>query len=81
MRNSAVISSKGQIVIPAELRKKYRLKEGVRVVFSEDGEGRLTLRPSTYQEIYALQGKWREFPLEKDLEEERRKERAREDAQ
>lgn len=81
MRNSSVISSKGQVVIPAELRKKYRLKEGVRVVFSEDDEGRLTLRPSSYKEIYALQGKWRAFPLEKDLEEERRKARAREDAQ
>ena len=81
MKNSAVISSKGQLVIPAELRKKYRLREGVRVVFSEDCEGGLTLRPSSYEEIYALQGMWREFPLEEDLEEERRKARAREDAQ
>ena len=81
MRISAVISSKGQVVIPAELRKKYRLNQGVRVVFSEDNEGRLTLRPSSYEEIYALQGKWRAYPLEKDLEEERRRARAREDAQ
>ena len=81
MRNSSVISSKGQLVIPAALRKKYRLKEGVRVIFSEDSEGRLTLRPGIYEEIYALQGIGREFPLDEDLQEERRKARAREDAQ
>lgn len=80
MRNTAVISSKGQLVIPVELRRKYRLKEGVRVVFSEDSQGRLTLQPSIWEEVYALQGIGREFPLEEDLEEERRKERAREDA-
>lgn len=80
MRNSAVISSKGQLVIPAELRRKYRLKEGVRVVFSEDSEGRLTLQPSIWEGVAALKGKWQGLRLEELLEEERRKERAREDA-
>ena len=81
MRNSAVVSSKGQLVIPAELRKKYRLNEGVRVVFSEDNQGRLTLQPSIWQEIRALKGMGRGFPLVEDLEEERRRALTREDAQ
>ena len=79
-RNTAVMSSKGQLVIPAELRRKYRLNEGVRVIFSADNQGLLTLQPSIWEEVQALKGIGRDFPLEEDLAEERRKERAREDA-
>ena len=80
MPATAVISSKGQIVIPANLRKRYRLKDGTTVVFHEE-RGRLILEPNTYDTIYALQGSLREFPLEADLEEERRTARARENKQ
>ena len=77
MSATAVISSKGQIVIPANLRKRYRLQEGSTVVFQEE-RGRLVLEPSNYEAIYALQGSLREFPLEADLDEERRAARRRE---
>jgi AbrB family looped-hinge helix DNA binding protein len=79
MRSTAVVSSKGQIVIPSSLRKRYRLKEGTTVVFQEE-RGRLVLEPSTYETIYALQGSLRAFPLEASLEKERRAERQRENA-
>lgn len=78
MRSTAVISSKGQIVIPANLRKRYRLREGTTVVFQEE-RGRLVLEPKNFEAIYALQGSLREFPIEASLEEERRAERKRED--
>jgi AbrB family looped-hinge helix DNA binding protein len=78
MRSSAVISSKGQIVIPANLRKRYRLREGTTIVFQEE-RGRLVLEPNNFEAIYALQGSLREFPIEASLEEERRAERKRED--
>jgi AbrB family looped-hinge helix DNA binding protein len=78
MRSTAVISSKGQIVIPANLRKRYRLGEGTTVVFQEE-RGRLVLEPNNFEAIYALQGSLREFPIEASLEEERRAERKRED--
>jgi AbrB family looped-hinge helix DNA binding protein len=78
MRSTAVISSKGQIVIPANLRKRYRLREGTTVVFQEE-RGRLVLEPNNFEAIYALQGSLREFPIEASLEEERRAERKRED--
>ncbi len=78
MRVSSVISSKGQIVIPANLRKRYGLKEGSTVVFQED-RGRLVLEPSNHAAIYALQGSLADFPLEPDLAEERQAERKRED--
>ncbi len=77
MRSTAVISSKGQIVIPANLRKRYRLKEGTVVLFHEE-RGRLVLEPGNYEAIYALQGSLREFPLEASLDTERRAERKRE---
>ncbi len=77
MRSTAVISAKGQIVIPATLRKRYHLKEGITVVFQEE-RGRLVLEPENYDAIYALQGSLREFPLEASLEKERHAERKRE---
>jgi AbrB family looped-hinge helix DNA binding protein len=77
MRSSAVISSKGQIVIPANLRKRYSLKEGMTVLFQED-QGRLMLIPSNYDAIFALGGSLGDYPLEEDLEQERRSERNRE---
>ncbi|MDP9052651.1 MAG: AbrB/MazE/SpoVT family DNA-binding domain-containing protein [Acidobacteriota bacterium] len=79
MRSTAVISSKGQIVIPANLRKRYCLREGTTVVFHEE-RGRLVLEPNSYDAIYALQGTLREFPIEADLEQARRVERKRENA-
>ena len=78
MRSTAVISSKGQIVIPANLRKRYLLREGTTIVFQEE-RGRLVLEPNNFEAIYALQGSLREFPIEASLEEERRAERKRED--
>ena len=79
MRSTSVISAKGQRAIPANLRKRYSLKEGTTVVFHEE-RGRLILEPSNYEAIYALQGSLREFPLEASLEEERQGERRRENA-
>ena len=78
MRTTAVISSKGQIVIPANLRRRYGMKEGTTVVFQED-HGRLVLAPGNYEALFALAGSLREFPLEEDLAQERRLERRRED--
>ncbi len=40
------MSKKGQIVIPARLRKKYGLKQGERVVFIEE-EKYIIIKPRT----------------------------------
>ena len=78
MKTTAVISSKGQIVIPANLRKRYGMTEGTIVVFQED-HGHLVLAPNNYDALFALGGSLRDFPLEEDLEQERQSERRRED--
>jgi len=77
MRTTAVISSKGQIVIPANLRKRYGMKEGTTIVFQED-HGRLVLAPSNFDAILALGGSLGDLPLEEDLERERQAARDRE---
>jgi len=69
---TATISSKGQLVIPAELRKKYRLKAGSRVALEDEG-GEIRLKPNPYGALLALRGKYADHSLERDLLEERRK--------
>jgi AbrB family looped-hinge helix DNA binding protein len=82
MANSAVMSSKGQLVIPAKLRKKFNLRPRTKVVFGEQN-GKLTIESSALDEILALQGCLSH--VEEDVEawwmEEKRKEREREEAE
>jgi AbrB family looped-hinge helix DNA binding protein len=70
MAHMATISSKGQLVIPAALRKKYRLKAGTRVAV-EERDGKITLTPNPFEAVLALKGKYAGLPLEEDLMEER----------
>jgi AbrB family looped-hinge helix DNA binding protein len=48
-------TTKGQIVIPAKLRKKYGIKEGTKIIVSE-GEGVIILKPVTEEFLKKLQG-------------------------
>lgn len=79
MAHMATVSSKGQLVIPAEIRKKYRLKAGSRVVVEDHG-GEIKVNPKPYDALLALRGKFAKYPLERDLMEERRKWDARLDS-
>ena len=82
MAQMATVSSKGQIVIPVELRKKFQLKAGTRVSIGERN-GQITLTPNPYDELLALRGCLSH--VDEDIEawwmEEKRKEREREDAE
>ena len=44
---TATITSKGQITIPIEVRKKLGLKAVYRINFFEDQEGKFTFEPKT----------------------------------
>lgn len=72
MGQMATLSSKGQLVIPAELRKKYRLKAGSRVAV-EDCGGEIRVKPNPYDALLSLRGKYAQYRLETDLLEERSK--------
>ena len=75
-------SSKGQIVIPAPLRRKYGIQKGTRVNISEE-DGRIFLQPVTVdlirERINKLRGKFRGAGLLQALMEERERDRRRED--
>jgi AbrB family looped-hinge helix DNA binding protein len=58
------------LVIPAKLRKKYRLKAGSRVAV-EDYGGEIRVNPNPYDALLALRGKYAQYPLEEDLMEDR----------
>jgi antitoxin PrlF len=44
---TATITSKGQITIPIEVRKKLGLKSGDQINFFEDEDGKYLIRPKT----------------------------------
>jgi AbrB family looped-hinge helix DNA binding protein len=49
------VTTKGQLVIPAKLRRKYEIEVGTRVAFLEEGN-RLVLQPLTSSFIRGLRG-------------------------
>ena len=53
---SATFTSKGQLVIPAELRRKHGIQPGTKVKFSEDQFGRIVLQLITEQYIDRVMG-------------------------
>ena len=48
-------TSKGQIVIPSALRRKYGIKTGTKILIYDDGES-IILKPVTEQYLKNIQG-------------------------
>lgn len=72
---SATFTSKGQLVIPAALRRKHGIEAGTRVQFLEDQFGRIVLQPITEDYIDRVMGCLAEGPdLLADWEKEHRTE-------
>ena len=72
------MSAKGQVVIPAQIRKRTGLKPAGQVLVWLDGENRVVLEPVPEDPIGAACGMLRGGPsLTKALLEERRKDDAR----
>lgn len=74
MRRFTQISTKGQIVIPAELRAQMKLEAGTRVALELEGDT-LLLRPVTAEFIRKLRGSAKGKGLSAFWEREHRKER------
>jgi AbrB family looped-hinge helix DNA binding protein len=71
----STVTTKGQLVIPSKLRRKYSIKEGTQVAFLEQ-ENRLVLQPLTAEFIRSLRGSLSGGPSSLDyLLEERKRER------
>lgn len=78
--HTATVSSKGQVVIPAELRKRFNLRPSTKIVFGVEN-GKLTLEPTAFDEVMALEGCLADVQedMEAILIDERRKDRGRDE--
>jgi AbrB family looped-hinge helix DNA binding protein len=70
---TSTVSEKGWVVIPKEMRERYGLKKGSKVSIT-DCDGIISITPVPDDPVKALQGKFRGWPLTKDLVEFRRQE-------
>ena len=76
---SATFTSKGQLVVPAELRRKHGIEAGTRVNFLEDQFGRIVLQPVTEEYVDRVRGCLADGPdLAASWEQEHREEREHE---
>jgi AbrB family looped-hinge helix DNA binding protein len=74
-REVSTVTTKGQLVIPSKLRRKYSIRKGTQVVFVEE-EDRLILQPLTPEFIRNLRGSLKRGPSAlKILHQERKRER------
>jgi len=73
-----VATQKGQIVIPAALRKKYGIRKGTRIAVS-DREGSILLQPITPAYVRSLRGLLKGANSLEELMAERAWEKERED--
>jgi len=68
---------KGQIVIPASLRRKYGIKNGTKIIITDNGDS-ISLKPVTEQYLKNLQGSLKGKGALKALVDERQKDKERE---
>jgi AbrB family looped-hinge helix DNA binding protein len=72
---TSVVTTKGQLVIPARLRKRLGIKKGTLVSIVEEN-GRIVVQPVTREFIRGLRGSLKGGPSAlDDLIEERKRER------
>ena len=77
---TAYVTSKGQLVIPAKLRRRYGIKPGTKVCFIERG-GEVLFQPVTKEYIRSVCGMLKsETSVTQQLLKERLKDREREEA-
>jgi AbrB family looped-hinge helix DNA binding protein len=71
----STVTTKGQLVIPSKLRRKYAIHKGTQVAFLEE-ENRLVLQPLTAEFVRSLRGSLKGEPSAlKLLLEDRKRER------
>jgi AbrB family looped-hinge helix DNA binding protein len=69
MKQKGRISTKGQLIVPAQMRRKHGLQAGTQVIF-EDVEGGILVRPLGESVLEQARGFLRGKGLSLDLEKE-----------
>jgi len=77
MMETSYVTSKGQVVVPARLRRKFGIKEGTRLNFHEEN-GRIVLQPVTREFIRSFRGVLKTKPGESSALDELHADRAAE---
>ena len=71
-----VATSKGQVVIPAKIRRKLGIKEGTHIQIDlDDLNKRIILTPVTREYVHSLRGKYKGRGLMKALMAEKEREK------
>lgn len=69
-------TTKGQVVIPASVRKIFGIKAGTRIRVELDRDaGEIILKPITREYVNSLRGRYRGSGLLKELQDERKREK------
>jgi AbrB family looped-hinge helix DNA binding protein len=69
-------TSKGQIVIPSSIRRKFGIREGTRIQIEvNEKANQIILKPITREYVHSLRGKFRGKGLLKSLMTEKKRER------
>jgi AbrB family looped-hinge helix DNA binding protein len=79
--NAAYVTSKGQLVVPSRIRRRFGIKPGTRINFVEEGD-RIIFQPVTREYISSFRGVFKQKPGESIVQEllkERRAEKEKED--
>lgn len=79
MTNSSIVTIKGQIVIPVQIRKKVGIKKGTRVVL-EEKDGDIIVHPVNASFYDRMCGVLKGKGLLKEFLSDKKKEKEREDA-
>ncbi len=73
---TSVVTSKGQLVVPASLRRRYGISKGTRLAFLDE-DGRLTIQPINAAFFRSLRGSWQSTPTLGVLLRERKRDKRR----
>jgi len=78
MTETATVTSKSMINIPASIRKKYGIKEGDKVIFFETNQGPVLLRVPPLKELFGSGRAYKDKLIRavRELEREHRREAA-----
>jgi len=70
-------TSKGQIVIPSSIRRKFGIREGTRIqIVINENAHEIILKPITREYVHSVRGKFKGKGLLRALMADRKKERA-----
>lgn len=64
--DTAIVTSKGQVVIPAKIRRSLDIRQGTRLVFSQK-DGTFEVRPITGAYIDSVRGMLKRSPGERPV--------------